>query len=587
LLLAALVVPYAVLATVGVRLWNDSRQARPDGRRSAELRRQILARLDAIRRNQPASQPETAFVARVEDGRLVLPWETAAEPPASLKACEQAEFGASGAARAALCYQQAAETAPTAEAAWPRLRWARVLDRTGRTAEALHQFRRLLDTPTTIADEDGIPLRLHAAQRLIQEGQNPAAPLARTTEALRSRPWLAPLACFVASDIAERLARTSAPRAQVDELRRLVEAKVRLSEQAETLQAGFPRSRLAEAVRTRSSAWMLYGAEMWLLGTLPGDSLLAVRSDLLLTPFTARGIRFTDARDPDGELLGTELSGLKAIFPAEARGARELRLSILYFALGLAAAATALGAWFFWRDVRRDLRLADLRSQFVSSVSHELKTPLTAIRMLAETLQMERVPDPATRAEYLDTIVNECERLTRLVDGVLLFSKSEQGKKVFHLRPIQLEPVIHGVVRAMEYPLAQQGFQLNLHIEPGLPTLRADPDALAQALLNLLGNAMKYSGDARWVELAARRQGADVRISVADHGIGIAPAEQARIFEKFYRADTPENRRVPGTGLGLALVHQIARAHSGDVTVESAPGEGSRFTLRLPWEEAP
>jgi signal transduction histidine kinase len=249
------------------------------------------------------------------------------------------------------------------------------------------------------------------------------------------------------------------------------------------------------------------------------------------------------------------------------------------------AAATLFVAWLLGRDLRRELRVSELRSQFVSSVSHELKTPLTSIRMLAETLQMGRGRDAKTESEYLDTIVNECERLSRLVDGVLLFSKAERGKMVFHFRPLEAAETVHAAARAIEYALAQRGFRLKIEIEAGLPRLRGDHDALEQALLNLLGNAMKYSGDARDIEVAVRREDGRVAIDVTDHGAGIAAAEQTRIFEKFYRADTPENQHIPGTGLGLALVAQIVKAHGGEVRVRSAAGEGSTFSLLLPLEE--
>jgi signal transduction histidine kinase len=205
---------------------------------------------------------------------------------------------------------------------------------------------------------------------------------------------------------------------------------------------------------------------------------------------------------------------------------------------------------------------------------------------LAETLQMGRVKDSATESEYLDTIVNECERLSRLVDGVLLFSKTEQGKKVFHLRSMNAADAVRAAVRAIDYPLSQQGFQLDVSMEPELPPVRADRDALQQAILNLLSNAMKYSGEARSIELTVGREGRFVAIRVTDHGVGIASEEQSRVFEKFYRAPTPENQRIAGTGLGLALVEQIVKAHGGEIEVKSERGKGSTFLIRLPVEES-
>jgi signal transduction histidine kinase len=235
--------------------------------------------------------------------------------------------------------------------------------------------------------------------------------------------------------------------------------------------------------------------------------------------------------------------------------------------------------------------LTEVRAQFVASVSHELKTPLTAIRMFAETLSLGRSRDEHTRAEYLETIVSESERLARLVDNVLDFSKIEQGKKIYRFRPTRLEDVAGSAIRAMQFPLDQGGFRLRLSVQEQMPELQADPDALQQAILNLLTNAMKYSGDSREIDLRIRVQGgagagdtcrADAVIEVTDRGLGLAPDEQKRVFENFYRAPSHEARRIAGTGLGLTLVAHIARAHGGRMEVESAPGAGSTFSILLP-----
>jgi signal transduction histidine kinase len=245
---------------------------------------------------------------------------------------------------------------------------------------------------------------------------------------------------------------------------------------------------------------------------------------------------------------------------------------------------TLFGAYLLWRDVRRDLKLAEMRSQFVSSVSHELKTPLTSIRMFAETLRLQRSKDPKVQEEYLDTIIKESERLSRLLNNVLDFSKIEQGKKVYHPEPTSLYEVIQATARTMEYPLSRQGFSLSVQAEDGLPDVCLDRDALEQALLNLLTNAMKYSGNSREIHLKLLRKNGWALIQVTDFGIGIDPREHQRIFEKFYRAASPENEHLPGTGLGLSLVAHFVKAHEGRIEVDSAPGHGSTFTLYLPLE---
>jgi signal transduction histidine kinase len=141
---------------------------------------------------------------------------------------------------------------------------------------------------------------------------------------------------------------------------------------------------------------------------------------------------------------------------------------------------------------------------------------------------------------------------------------------------------VEAAVRAMEYPISQHGFHLGVHIEGDLPLIRADRDAIEQAVLNLLSNAVKFSGDSREIELQVSREKEEVVIRVTDHGIGIASEEHRRIFDKFYRVATRGNQLIPGTGLGLTLVSQIAAAHDGAITLDSAPGKGSTFRLRLP-----
>jgi len=256
------------------------------------------------------------------------------------------------------------------------------------------------------------------------------------------------------------------------------------------------------------------------------------------------------------------------------------------FAVWLSAAVslTLLGWYLFLQDTLHEARLAALRSQFVSSVSHELKTPLTAIRLSAETLQMRGSTDPQIQREFLNTIVNESERLTRLLNNVLDFSRIERGQRKYHLVPTSLGDVVQSAARTMQFPLSEQGFQFQVDVCDGLPPMRLDRDALEQAILNLLSNAMKYSGNSRLIALTLRSEKGSALIEVVDQGIGIASEEQERIFETFYRVESPENCAISGTGLGLALIAHIAEAHGGGVEVASTLGKGSTFSIRLPFQ---
>jgi signal transduction histidine kinase len=250
--------------------------------------------------------------------------------------------------------------------------------------------------------------------------------------------------------------------------------------------------------------------------------------------------------------------------------------------LALTLGATLLAAYLLLRDVHREVQMAEMRSHFVASVSHELKTPLTAIRMFAETLVMGRAGGERATSEYLQTIVNESERLSRLVDNVLDFSRIEPGRKIYRMQSVCLSDVVQSAARAMQYPLSQLGFTLTISIDDSVPALQADADALEQAILNLLANAMKYSGEARRIEMRLGRSGNEVFVDVVDHGLGISREDQPRIFERFYRVRSAETDRIAGTGLGLTLALHIVEAHKGRLEVSSEVGRGSTFSVRIP-----
>lgn len=263
-----------------------------------------------------------------------------------------------------------------------------------------------------------------------------------------------------------------------------------------------------------------------------------------------------------------------------AMGGHLVRTSFLI--LGVLSLMLAGGVLLTHRNVVREMELARLKSDFVSNVSHELRTPLSLIRLYAETLELGRLADPAKYQEYYRIIRKESERLTALINNILDFSRIEAGRKEYDLRETDLAELVRNTLDSYRYQIEQQGFVLEQSVAGDLPPLRVDREAIARSLLNLVNNALKYSPKDKFLGVNLYRENGAVRLEVIDHGIGIPRSEQEKIFHQFYRVGDPLVHNTKGTGLGLSLVRHIARAHGGEVRVESAPGKGSKFTILLP-----
>ena len=232
------------------------------------------------------------------------------------------------------------------------------------------------------------------------------------------------------------------------------------------------------------------------------------------------------------------------------------------------------------------MALARLKSDFVSNVSHELRTPLSLIRLYAETLELGRIKGQSKVEEYYRIIRKESERLTALINNILDFSRIEAGRKEYEFRQTDLAELVTTTLDTYRDQIDEQGFTFEQRIDPDIPPLRVDREAIARSLVNLVTNALKYSDREKHIGVRLYRADGVVRLEVADRGIGIARGEQSKIFEKFYRAGDPLVHNTKGSGLGLSLVRHIAHAHGGEVAVESSPGKGSTFTLTLPLDPA-
>jgi signal transduction histidine kinase len=236
--------------------------------------------------------------------------------------------------------------------------------------------------------------------------------------------------------------------------------------------------------------------------------------------------------------------------------------------------------------VSKEMALARLKSDFVSNVSHELRTPLALIRLYAETLELGRITTREKKQQYYRIIRKESERLTALINNILDFSRIEAGRKEYEFRKTDIAELVHNTLDSYRYQIEQQGFAFEERIDPNLPAVPVDREAIARALVNLVNNALKYSTDEKFLGVKLYRDNGVVKLEVADHGIGIERRDQSKIFEKFYRAGDPLVHNTKGSGLGLSLVRHITQAHGGDIAVESIPGRGSKFTLSLPLASA-
>ena len=635
LFLVAVVLPSAVLVVLGIRLISQQgeiqRSRLADDRRAAlsEASLLVLAELEDVEagilgaleeslflpsRDYP--HPGVRFVARVEDGRVLLPWEenpdvaearrTLADPDFAerIRNGQRAELGRGDLASASQTYRDAyRDSRSETQRAFARMLLARSLAVDGRTEVAEQAYMELLATPASVVDEHGVPFALYAASRLREWGVASEEVTRRLQSEVELGDWRSPSALYLLRDLLSSDGRTPVA---LDEERIELESALAVQRDYSLLVTSrSPPNRNGQP----APAWFGIGPGDWLakvIGPAGAEptAVVAVSAEAMadamarrvsgnevLRASTVGALEMSLQAAGEGTPLGVARPDFTATFlePPQTALKRILGLQNAFFfvALLLVLSITLFGGYLLLHGVRREMRVAELQSDFVSSVSHELKTPLTAIRMFAETLRSRAAPDPAMTAEYLDTIVGESERLTRLLNNVLDISQMEQGQKIYSREPTSLAEIAARAARAVEYPLSRDGFRLDLDLDDQLPPVSVDRDSVEQAVLNLLTNAMKYSGTSRKISLSLGRRNGHAVIAVSDRGVGVPPEAQSRLTEKFYRVRSLENERVPGTGLGLTIVEHTARAHGGHLTLESAVGEGSTFSIHLPMEEQP
>jgi signal transduction histidine kinase len=258
------------------------------------------------------------------------------------------------------------------------------------------------------------------------------------------------------------------------------------------------------------------------------------------------------------------------------------RRGIYFYMFFLLAGILIFGLILTIRTVAHELELSKMKSDFVSTISHEFKSPLSSIRQLAEMLQSGRVLSEERRQQYYDVLVEQSERLSLLIDNILDFAKIEEGRKEFNFEIIEIGPLLEEIVSIIQDRVRHKDFVIQVKIEKPLPSIKVDRAAITQAITNLIDNAIKYSGEAKNILVRAFAENQYLIITVKDFGIGIRKEEIDKVFERFYRGGDVLTRTVKGSGLGLTLVKQIVEVHHGNVNVESEPGHGSTFSIRLP-----
>lgn len=259
---------------------------------------------------------------------------------------------------------------------------------------------------------------------------------------------------------------------------------------------------------------------------------------------------------------------------------RTLTNMLLLIAVDL---ALILAVVLVFINVKKEVQLAQNKSDFVSNVSHEIRTPLALISMFAETLEMGRVKSEEKKQEYYTIIHKEAHRLSGIVNKILNFSQAEANKKTLHIEGVHPDTEIREILKTYDYHLANKGFTYTLQECPDMRIL-ADREAFVETVINLIDNAMKYSAEEKRIEISCRKDKGVGHITVKDHGVGIRKTDQKHIFDKFYRVPSGNLAKSRGTGLGLSLVKQLMDAQHGTVSVDSELGKGSTFTLTFPLE---
>ncbi len=448
----------------------------------------------------------------------------------------------------------------------------------------LTALRSLRDDPDAGISPAGLPRRVLAGLRVYEMTKNPADREAILKIAVREAPSVLTPRALVTVDWAG---------AEGPEFWSQIQQTWEKSEEIRHLFRRYPNAGSSGRwVSGHDGTWWISAEKDGIRAISPERLELALLASRSLMPAWA-DMQFTPAGvEEKGEALASAPlifpgGGMVEIVVARPAVLERVARQQARWTLGLLACATAVSGGALWqihRAVARERRLNALKSDFVASVSHELRAPVASIRLMADALGAGKI-EPRTVAEFHALISREGARLSALIENVLDFARIEQGRKRWDREPAELAPLVRESLELMA-PLAAEK-SVTLAAAGLLPELVANVDAgaIRQALVNLLDNAIKFSPPGASVEISLTATAADWRIAISDDGPGIPEAEHARIFERFHRLGSELRRETQGTGIGLSLVKAVAEAHGGRVGLESAPGAGSTFTLLIPRTE--
>jgi len=524
------------------------------------------------------------------------PGPVEAEPPAGWAEARRLELELATPSDAAEAYGKIAEAEEdTALRARARVAQARCLAAAGHHSQAAGILR------------DGI-FRDETCAEARDDGGRLIAPLAGL-RALELLPADSTAAGTLTRDLAARLNDYSGPAIPSSQRRFLMRRLLALTEgaaefpsrEAEELAAEYLSTRPSPPAASELRPSLLSG--IWRRASTDGrvvglfreqgflDEMRALAREGTPRPGTNVAVRRPDDSPGDEDAfltspLGAMLPGWRLALILEGEdpfsAAAEREVAGYVWASLLSVGAVVLVALVAGRYLLLQTRLTRLKNDFIATVTHELKTPLASVRLFAESLREGRYEDEAQARRYLDLLVKENERLSRLIDNFLSFSRMERNKRAFNLELVPLGEVIQTAADVVAQRFEATGCRFQADAPPDLPPITADRDALVTVLLNLLDNAFKYSGEDKHIALRAFAADGNVCIEVQDNGVGMSRREARRAFDRFYQADASLSRSAGGCGLGLSIVKFIVDAHGGSVDVRSEPGKGSTFTVTLP-----